>query len=259
MKSFCMTLACVALLAASSVARADTIYAQLRTNYDSVTPATGDSTQTTAHPDGITDTLGSGAWNFYVSSFASDTTYASATNTLLTWKTVPSAYGNGNKGYGGTDDYNLPAMCTGALFSDGVVPASNELAVHPGNNALLIKWTAGAAEATNGLAVSGTFQRDVAKTGSTFDGEYVYVYVAGALKQTLFVPSSDVTQYSLSLTDLTIAAGQSVEVFLQRNADFSADEARISMTISAVPEPSTLALLAGGLVGLIAYAWRKRK
>jgi hypothetical protein len=28
---------------------------------------------------------------------------------------------------------------------------------------------------------------------------------------------------------------------------------------AAVPEPSTLALLAGGLLGLIAYAWRKRK
>jgi hypothetical protein len=26
-----------------------------------------------------------------------------------------------------------------------------------------------------------------------------------------------------------------------------------------IPEPGTLALLAGGLVGLIAYAWRKRK
>jgi hypothetical protein len=29
--------------------------------------------------------------------------------------------------------------------------------------------------------------------------------------------------------------------------------------VKAVPEPSTLALLAGGLLGLIAYAWRKRK
>jgi hypothetical protein len=29
--------------------------------------------------------------------------------------------------------------------------------------------------------------------------------------------------------------------------------------INVVPEPGTLALLAAGLMGLVAYAWRKRK
>ncbi len=31
------------------------------------------------------------------------------------------------------------------------------------------------------------------------------------------------------------------------------------ITYTAVPEPSTLALLAAGLIGLLCYAWRKRK
>ena len=32
-----------------------------------------------------------------------------------------------------------------------------------------------------------------------------------------------------------------------------------NVRLTSVPEPSTLALLASGLFGLVAYAWRKRK
>jgi hypothetical protein len=32
-----------------------------------------------------------------------------------------------------------------------------------------------------------------------------------------------------------------------------------AMGIKAVPEPGTLALIAAGLAGLLAYAWRKRR
>jgi hypothetical protein len=36
-------------------------------------------------------------------------------------------------------------------------------------------------------------------------------------------------------------------------------EYSFQIVVSPVPEPGTLALLAGGLIGLLAYAWRKRK
>jgi hypothetical protein len=43
--------------------------------------------------------------------------------------------------------------------------------------------------------------------------------------------------------------------------DFGGDGAKNDLALVAhpIPEPSALALLAGGLVGLLAYAWRKRK
>lgn len=43
------------------------------------------------------------------------------------------------------------------------------------------------------------------------------------------------------------------------NALWTFTEATHQLSLSAVPEPATLTLLACGLVGLLAYAWRKRK
>jgi hypothetical protein len=49
---------------------------------------------------------------------------------------------------------------------------------------------------------------------------------------------------------------------LKQPDSMGVDEVRIGTTwadVAPVPEPSTLALLAAGLVGLLCYAWRKRK
>ena len=59
---------------------------------------------------------------------------------------------------------------------------------------------------------------------------------------------------SLSTSDL---AGLWDSLQLRLNGAGEVGEIRISS--GQVPEPSTLALLACGLIGLLAYAWRKRK
>jgi hypothetical protein len=53
------------------------------------------------------------------------------------------------------------------------------------------------------------------------------------------------------------AAGDSLLVVIELGAGGAVDNVRL--TASEVPEPSTLVSLAAAAVGLLAYAWRKRK
>ncbi|MBU4273300.1 MAG: PEP-CTERM sorting domain-containing protein [Planctomycetes bacterium] len=60
---------------------------------------------------------------------------------------------------------------------------------------------------------------------------------------------------------ITVAAGTHTLSFVGTEVAWGAD-ARTSIdavSITTIPEPSALALLATGLVGLLCYAWRKRK
>jgi cytochrome c len=69
------------------------------------------------------------------------------------------------------------------------------------------------------------------------------------------------TQYgsSVTRTDLsdTLYVGLFESAYSGNPATATFDN--FSIKVADVPEPSTLAMLAGGLIGLIAYAWRKRK
>ena len=57
-----------------------------------------------------------------------------------------------------------------------------------------------------------------------------------------------------SETGITLSAGQSIDVLV-----VGSTVAQFDMTVSTVPEPGTLLLLASGLIGLAVYARRKRK
>jgi hypothetical protein len=57
---------------------------------------------------------------------------------------------------------------------------------------------------------------------------------------------------------VTLAAGEDL-LFLAGGYGANGHSAGVEVTITRVPEPGTLALLGCGLIGLLAYAWRKRK
>jgi hypothetical protein len=60
--------------------------------------------------------------------------------------------------------------------------------------------------------------------------------------------------------DNGVFVGDSLAIFIDLGgAGTVVDNVRVTATPTATPEPSTLVLLASGLIGLLAYAWRKRK
>lgn len=79
------------------------------------------------------------------------------------------------------------------------------------------------------------------------------------------IGSWDFTTATLDLTvqDLPVSAGDSYYLRVRANtSDSGVAYCRydtIELTHSAVPEPRALVMMAAGLLGLLAYAWRKRK
>jgi hypothetical protein len=66
---------------------------------------------------------------------------------------------------------------------------------------------------------------------------------------------------TLTISHLSVAAGD--KLYLREGSKDAGVagyyDTTFTMTVTSVPEPSAIILLAGGLIGLLAYAWRKRK
>lgn len=87
---------------------------------------------------------------------------------------------------------------------------------------------------------------------STYKGQAYYQNITDAGAKTdignVFTLASDPTTWNALYCRLSNPANSTHELSKLDN-----------LTITYVPEPGTLALLAAGLVGLLAYAWRKRQ
>jgi hypothetical protein len=99
--------------------------------------------------------------------------------------------------------------------------------------------------------IAGDFSRGAQSSGtaySTFTGTW---YTTSA-------PVSSTAGSNL-LGSFWVTAGAGLSYSGQFSFDTGASPTVTFTTASATPEPSTLLLLASGLIGLAAYAWRKRK
>ena len=233
-----------------SAARADTIFADARADYR--TPASGQTTASFNSGAGISDSAGLGHWNY------GQTTDPVGGSVLLLTYTSSMLNTGGTPGYASTTTkysnfYAIPALSNAKLFGDGADPSANELSWHGFNaNFADVRWTAGAGEAGQ-VRISGAWDRvgEPASGAPSF-----FIYVDGVQKASAStVGSGTVIPFDLTVP---ISVGSRVD-FLSGNASGGA-ESRFSAQISVVvPEPSTLALLAAGGLGLLGWARQRRR
>jgi hypothetical protein len=97
-------------------------------------------------------------------------------------------------------------------------------------------------------------------------------YLAGGFAATAGGSYSGGWTSSMNLLQIAVPTSSGVTIgdLLVQNSDWSKDYAVVSaivdgvtkdvaLTMSSVPEPGTVSLLVAGLLGMLAYAWRKRK
>jgi hypothetical protein len=111
------------------------------------------------------------------------------------------------------------------------------------------------APATGVYDISATFQTDQIRGSEESDGTTGYVYVGGTNEFTQELLDPGASQFGTAATfdeNFTLSVGEKVD-FVVGNGAFTT---RVDATLTELPEPSTWALLMGGL-GLLAF-WRKR-
>ena len=168
---------------------------------------------------------------------------ANAINMELWVNDIDAEWGPGGDNTGGTDGWLLEDR---ALLSDG------------GANNDMMSGNPGCFDVQGSeLGVPGTFWDDYYNYGadSTFQMQ-LYIWTGTESTYTQAVQDGQYTATAIWNQNVAPAYYGSYGQMPQIPPGLSRMPA---MIMTAVPEPSTLLLAAAGLVGLLAYAWRKRK
>lgn len=173
--------------------------------------------------------------------------------------TSVSGWGGGNT----ASDAYIYINRTGAQYNNGTIDLGpTEMGFHSSSNrSSILTWTAPSAGTIN---IAATYRNLYASTTSLFTTGSVYVLTpngTGGYSQLFYsYLSAGNTAANVNLTGVAVTANQKILFDVGHlGTDFDAVGFTGAITFSAVPEPSSIAIVGSALIGLLAYAWRKRR
>jgi hypothetical protein len=143
--------------------------------------------------------------------------------------------------------------------------ADGEIRLHPGNLSAPAPYTTGKNQAVIGFKApyTATYSVSYSMTDrATGDGDgFSYgMYKGGVGLLASGYWDDGGASGLLSLTNVSMSAGQMLYLNVGNRATISSDLTGVYFQVSSpIPEPGTCTLCGLGMIGLLAYAWRKRK
>jgi hypothetical protein len=222
--------------------------------------ANDDFSITNGNPNGVWSygyRSASGASSFSAALYADTTTHPNNAG-CITWS---DTHGDPNILYNPTTtNFGSPDVWGGWYANAGAIvlnPAALEYRTTP---QMGVRWTAPEAGT---IVIANTFS----PSQTANYGLPAYVYRGGSLGDVKLWTSTGVVDevsgpQSYTSVPLAVSAGDTIDFVVDGSTSGTTKSIALAAEISftAVPEPSTITLLVvSGLVGLLAYAWRKRK